>query len=312
KQEAYGTGETAPGAGVSMDATRARFRELLREGRLDERHVEVDVREKGGGAVQVFSGAGLEEIGMNLQEMLGGAGRKSKKRRVTVAEAKRLLAAEEADRLVDMDAVMRKAVERAEQAGIVFIDEIDKVSSRGGGAGAGGPDVSRQGVQRDLLPIVEGSTVTTKYGPVRTDHILFIAAGAFHITKVADLIPELQGRFPIRVELEPLQRADLERILSEPHNSLVKQYAALLATEGVTLELGPDAVSEIARVAEEANERTENIGARRLHAVMERLLEEVSFDADALEQKTVRVDAAFVRARLDAVLQDEDLAKYIL
>jgi ATP-dependent HslUV protease ATP-binding subunit HslU len=313
KKESFGTGETAPGAGVSMESTRARFRELLAEGRLEERHVELDVREKAGGTVQVFSGAGLEELGMNLQEMLGGGGaRMTKRRRVSVAEARRILTAEEADRLVDMDAVIREAVERAEQAGIVFIDEIDKVSSRGAGAGSGGPDVSRQGVQRDLLPIVEGSTVTTKYGPIRTDHILFIAAGAFHITKVADLIPELQGRFPIRVELEPLQRADLERILSEPHNSLVKQYAALLATEGVTLELGPDAVSEIARVAEEANERTENIGARRLHAVMERLLEEVSFDADALEQKTVRVDAAFVRGRLDAVLQDEDLAKYIL
>jgi ATP-dependent HslUV protease ATP-binding subunit HslU len=312
QKESFGTGDMAPNAGVSLQATRTRFRELLAEGKLDDRHVEVDVREKAGGTVQVFSGAGLEELGMNLQEMLGGANRKTKKRRVTVAEARRLLAAEEADRLVDMDAVIREAVERAEQAGIVFIDEIDKVSSRGSGSGGGGPDVSRQGVQRDLLPIVEGSTVTTKYGPIRTDHILFIAAGAFHITKVADLIPELQGRFPIRVELEPLQRADLERILSEPHNSLVKQYAALLATEGVTLDLGPDAVSEIARVAEEANERTENIGARRLHAVMERLLEEVSFDADALEQKTVRVDAAFVKDRLDAVLQNEDLAKYIL
>jgi ATP-dependent HslUV protease ATP-binding subunit HslU len=289
------------------EETRARFRQLLREGKLEDRPVEVEVRERAGGTLQVFSNTGLEEMGVNLQEMLGG--RKTKKRRMSVGEARHVLAAEEAERLVDMDAVVREAVRRAQESGIVFIDEIDKVAGRGGGQG---PDVSRQGVQRDLLPIVEGSTVTTKHGPVKTDHMLFIAAGAFHLTKVSDLIPELQGRFPIRVELEPLGRADLERILAEPRNSLVRQYVALLATEGVTLDVTPDAVAELARIAHAANERTENIGARRLHAVMERLLDEVSFDADTLEDKHVRVDAAFVRARLEGVLQNEDLARYIL
>ena len=288
--------------------TREKFRQMLRDGKLEDRQVEVEVRERGGGTLQVFTNAGLEEMGLNLQEMLGG-GRRTKKRRMQISEARVILAAEEAERLVDMEAVLREAVKRAEEAGIVFIDEIDKVSSKGSQQG---PDVSRQGVQRDLLPIVEGSAVTTKYGVVRTDHILFIAAGAFHITKVSDLIPELQGRFPIRVELEPLGRQDLERILREPKNSLVKQYEALLQTEGVTLEISPDAVAEIARVAHEVNERAENIGARRLHAVMERLLEEVSFDADTLSEKHVVVDATFVRNRLDPLMKNEDLANYIL
>ena len=309
--------EARPGFGQAQSAapttdgvvseTRQKFRQMLREGRLEDRQVELELKERAGGTLQVFSQSGLEEMGVNLQELLGG--RKTRKRRMSVAEARRGIAAEEAERLVDMDAVVREAVRRAEQTGIVFVDEIDKVSSRGGGQG---PEVSRQGVQRDLLPIVEGSTVTTKHGPVKTDHILFIAAGAFHLNKVSDLIPELQGRFPIRVELEPLGRSDLERILSEPRNSLLRQYIALLGTEGVMLEVTPDAVAEIARVAQQANERTENIGARRLHAVMERLLEEVSFDADSLEEKRVRVDASFVKRRLDAVLKDEDLARYIL
>ncbi len=288
--------------------TRERFRELLRAGKLENRTVEVEVKEKAAGTLQVFSNAGLEEMGLNIQEMLGG-GRRTKKRRLTIAEARQVLAGEEAERLVDMDQVLREAIARAEQAGIVFIDEIDKVSSKGSQAG---PDVSRQGVQRDLLPIVEGSSVTTKYGVLRTDHVLFIAAGAFHITQVSDLIPELQGRFPIRVELEPLGKADLERILSEPKNSLVKQYQALLATEGVALELTNGAISEIAQVAQDMNERTENIGARRLHAVMEKLLDEVSFDADHLEQRAIRVDAAFVHDKLDPIRENEDLAKYIL
>jgi ATP-dependent HslUV protease ATP-binding subunit HslU len=288
--------------------TREKFRQMLREGKLEDRTVDIDVREKAGGTLQVFTNSGLEEMGINLQEMLGG-NRRTKKKKVTLAEARVLLGAEEAERLVDMDAVLKEAVARAEQAGIVFIDEIDKVSGKGSQQG---PDVSRQGVQRDLLPIVEGSAVTTKYGIIRTDHILFIAAGAFHITKVSDLIPELQGRFPIRVELEPLVQADLERILREPKNSLVKQYTALLSTEGIELIIADDAVAEIARVAQEVNERSENIGARRLHAVMERLLEEISFEADSREEKRVVVDATFVRNKLDPLVKNEDLANYIL
>jgi ATP-dependent HslUV protease ATP-binding subunit HslU len=288
--------------------TREKFRRMLREKQLEDRTVELDVKERGTGMLQVFTPSGMEEMGLNIQEMLGG-GRKTKKRRVSIAEARVLIKAEEAERLVDMDAVLREAVKRAEEAGIDFIDEIDKVSSKGSQMG---PDVSRQGVQRDLLPIVEGSAVTTKYGVVRTDHILFIAAGAFHISKVSDLIPELQGRFPIRVELEPLGRADLQRILREPRNSLVRQYEGLLATEGVTLSIQDGAIAEIARVASEVNDRSENIGARRLHAVMERLLEEISFDADTLEKKDIVIDAAFVRERLDPIVKNEDLARYIL
>jgi ATP-dependent HslUV protease ATP-binding subunit HslU len=291
----------------AQNETREKFRQMLREGKLEDRQVEVEVREKAGGTLQVFTNSGLEEMGLNLQEMLGG--RKTKKRKVSIAEARAVLTADEAERLVDMEAVLKEAVTRAEQAGIVFIDEIDKVSGKGGGQG---PDVSRQGVQRDLLPIVEGSAVTTKYGVVRTDHVLFIAAGAFHITKVSDLIPELQGRFPIRVELEPLGRGDLERILREPRNSLAKQYRALLETEKVDLEITDDAIAEIARVAQEVNERAENIGARRLHSVMEKLLEEISFEADALPEKKVVVDAAFVRGKLDPLLKSEDLTNYIL
>lgn len=288
--------------------TREKFREMLRRGSLDDRQVEVDVREKSGGTLQVFSNAGLEEMGLNLQEMFGGQ-RRTRRRKITVAEARTLLAAEEAERLLDMDAVIKEAVNRAEQAGIIFIDEIDKIAGK---EGAHGPEVSRQGVQRDILPIVEGSSITTKYGPVRTDHVLFIAAGAFHIAKVSDLIPELQGRFPIRVELDALGQVELERILREPRGSLVRQYEALLGTEGVTLEFTDDAIAEIARVAQQANERAENIGARRLHAVMEKLVEEVSFEADTLPQRQVRIDAAFVRERLDGVLASEDLARYIL
>jgi len=294
--------------------TREKMRAMLHAGTLDDREIELDLAERGPNPfVQVFSGAGLEEMGMNLGEMLGGAGpfgRKTKKRRVPVPQARDLLHEEEAQKLVDMEKVTREAVQRAEQSGIIFIDEIDKIASRE--RGGGGPDVSREGVQRDILPIVEGSSVTTKYGAVRTDHMLFIASGAFHVSKPSDLIPELQGRFPIRVELESLRREDLVRILTEPQNALTRQYAALLATEGIEVTFQPDAVDEIARIAQLINERAENIGARRLSTVMERLLDDVSFDAaDRLERKLL-VDAKFVRQRLEVLIEDQDLARYIL
>jgi ATP-dependent HslUV protease ATP-binding subunit HslU len=251
----------------------------------------------------------VQSLGNNpIVSMLGG-GPKRRKRRMKVREALELLTQEEASRLVDMERVVREALDRAQNAGIVFIDEIDKIAGREGGHG---PDVSRGGVQRDLLPIVEGSNVTTKYGAVRTDHVLFIAAGAFHLAKPSDLIPELQGRFPIRVELEPLTRADLVRILTEPRSSLVRQYTALLATEGVDVQFRDEAIEEVARIAAEINERMENIGARRLHTVMERLLDELSFDADGLRGQRIVVDAAYVRARLADVAADEDLSRYIL
>jgi ATP-dependent HslUV protease ATP-binding subunit HslU len=240
--------------------------------------------------------------------MLGG-GQKKRKRRVKVREALELLTAEEASRMVDMERVTREALDRAQNAGIIFIDEVDKIAGRDGGHG---PDVSRGGVQRDLLPIVEGSNVNTKYGVVKTDHVLFIAAGAFHVAKVSDLIPELQGRFPIRVELEPLSRGDLVRILKEPRNSLVRQYTALLATEGLDVQFRDDAIEELARIAAEVNERMENIGARRLHTVMERLLDAVSFDAPELRGQRIVIDAAYVRERLEGVARDEDLSRYIL
>jgi ATP-dependent HslUV protease ATP-binding subunit HslU len=298
---------------------REKARARLQAGTLDDDPVEIEVTEKGTGPAVPFMGPGMEEMAQGIQEMMSslgnsplgammGGGRK-RKRTVTVKEALSVLTQEEAARLVDMERVVREALERAQQAGIVFIDEIDKIAGRDGGHG---PDVSRGGVQRDLLPIVEGSTVTTKYGAVRTDHVLFIAAGAFHVAKVSDLIPELQGRFPIRVELDPLGREDLARILREPRASLVKQYVALLATEGVALDVRDDAVEEIARIAADVNERMENIGARRLHAVMEKLLEEISFGADGLRGQRLVIDAAVVRQRLAGVLQDEDLSRYIL
>jgi ATP-dependent HslUV protease ATP-binding subunit HslU len=253
-------------------------------------------------------------MGINLQEMLGNLpfGKRTKKRRMKVPEARRVLAQQEADKLVDDETVVRSALERVQSNGIVFIDEIDKVATVGGGTGTHGPDVSRGGVQRDLLPLVEGTTVNTKHGPVKTDHILFIAAGAFHVAKVADLLPELQGRFPIRVELGPLTQEDLSRILTQPKNALTRQYAALLATEGVELVFDEGGVAELARVAAHMNERTQNIGARRLHTVLEKLLDDVSFAADSLANKVVRVDAAYVKSRLDPILQDEDLSRYIL
>ena len=295
-------------------ATREKLRGMLRAGGLDERTVELDIQERATGNMQIFSNQGLEEMGINLQEMLGNLpfGKRTKKRRMKVPEARRVLAQQESDKLVDDETVVKSALERVQSNGIVFIDEIDKVASVGGGTGTHGPDVSRGGVQRDLLPLVEGTTVNTKHGPVKTDHILFIAAGAFHVAKVTDLLPELQGRFPIRVELEPLTQADLARILTQPKNALTRQYSALLATEGVELVFDEGGIAELARVAAHMNERTQNIGARRLHTVLEKLLDEVSFAADSLREKVVRVDAAYVRSRLDPILQDEDLSRYIL
>jgi ATP-dependent HslUV protease ATP-binding subunit HslU len=291
--------------------TREKLRRLLREGKLDDRFVEVDVTEKGGMPnINILPIQGMEEMNIDLEQMFGGLfPKRTKKRRVKIPEALKLLAQEEAQRLVDMDRVHRLAVQRVEQSGIVFLDEIDKIAGR---EGVHGPDVSREGVQRDLLPIVEGSTVNTKYGPVRTDHVLFIAAGAFHVSKPSDLIPELQGRFPIRVELEPLTKEDFVRILTEPRNALVKQYTALLETEGVRLRFEADAIEEIAEIASQVNERTENIGARRLHTILERLLDDVSFEAPERRGEEVVVDAAHVRRRLADIVKDQDLSRYIL
>jgi ATP-dependent HslUV protease ATP-binding subunit HslU len=300
--------EVSPDA--SRDATRDKLRGQLRSGKLDERQIEIDVQAQAGPMFEVFSGQGMEEVGINIKDMLANLmPGKTRRRRLKVGEARRLLAQEEAQKLVDVDEAVSQAIRRVEDSGIIFLDELDKVAGR---EGAHGPDVSREGVQRDLLPIVEGSTVTTKYGMVRTDHILFIAAGAFHVAKPSDLIPELQGRFPIRVELEPLTREDFIRILSEPRNALIRQYVELLKTEGVTLEFGSDAVEAVADIASTVNQRTENIGARRLYTVMEKLLEEVSFGAPDMRGETVAIDADYVRARLAPVLKDEDLSRYIL
>jgi ATP-dependent HslUV protease ATP-binding subunit HslU len=297
------------------DAEREKLRAQLRAGTLDDRTVEMDVADAGPTFLRNFSGQGMEEIGVNLGDLfrsMPGMNR-TRRRSVTVPEALELLSQEEAGRLVDQDRVNREALLRAESSGIIFIDEIDKIASREGAARGGGPDVSREGVQRDILPIVEGSTVTTKYGPVKTDHVLFIAAGAFHVSKPADLIPELQGRFPIRVELEPLRQEDLVRILREPRNSLIKQYTALLETEGVSLHFTDDAVAEVARIAALVNSRSQDIGARRLHTILERLLDPVSFEAsDASRSRDEVVDAAAVRSRLREVVEDEDLSRYIL
>src|SRR5438105_14395192 len=299
-------------ATTDRSSTREKLRGMLRAGGLDDRMVEVDVQERAQGNMQIFGAQGMEEMGINLQEMLGSLpfGKKTKKRKLRVPEARRVLEQQEAEKLVDNESVVREALERVQSSGIVFIDEIDKVALPSGQSH--GPDVSRGGVQRDLLPLVEGSTVNTKYGPVKTDHVLFIAAGAFHVAKVSDLLPELQGRFPIRVELEPLTQADLVRILTQPKNAISKQYAALLATEGVELSFDDTGVQELARVAQVMNDRAQNIGARRLHTVVERVLEEVSFHADSLGNRAIRVDSAYVREKLDKVLQNEDLSRYIL
>jgi ATP-dependent HslUV protease ATP-binding subunit HslU len=295
--------------------TRETFRRLLREGKLDERTVEVEVAARPPTSfVQNFSNEGVQDMVFQIQDMIGlrGMGGSKKRRKVTVREARTILLQEEAQRLVDMDQVHREAIDRAEQSGIIFIDEIDKVVSTGGPKSGGGPDVSREGVQRDLLPIVEGSTVSTKYGRVNTDHVLFIAAGAFHMSKVSDLIPELQGRFPIRVELSALSGNDFIRILREPKNSLIRQYTALLGVEGIEIEWKDDAIEEIAAIAAQVNQSLENIGARRLHTVMETLLEEVSFDAPERRDRSILIDRGYVRAKLSKVLESEDLSRFIL
>jgi len=300
-----------PPPNESYEATRSKFRLMLREGKLDERSVEIEVKDKATLPIGVISNVGgMEQIQDQLQEMLGGMFPGKKKRRtVKVPEALDLLIQEEAQKLIDMEAVVKEAVAKTEQHGIIFLDEIDKIAGR---ERTLGPDVSREGVQRDLLPIVEGSTVTSKYGPVKTDHILFIAAGAFHVAKPSDLIPELQGRFPIRVELEPLTKDDFIRILTEPQNALIKQYTALLETEGITLDFTREGIEEIAATAVQVNERSENIGARRLFTIMERLLEEISFEAPELTERKLTIDAQVVRSRLKDIIKDDDLSRYIL
>jgi ATP-dependent HslUV protease ATP-binding subunit HslU len=294
----------------AQQATRERMREQLRAGRLDDRVVEIDVQDRQVPSLEIIQGSSIEEIGLNLKEMMPGffQGR-SRRKRVPVGEARERLHVDEQHKLVDMESVSRLAVKRVEQSGIIFVDEIDKVAGREGGHG---PDVSREGVQRDILPIVEGTTVNTKHGMVRTDHILFIAAGAFHVSKPSDLIPELQGRFPIRVELEALGQAEFVRILTEPRSALVKQYTALMATEGVSLDFTDEAVALIAEFATLVNEQTENIGARRLHTIMERLLDEVSFEAPELTGQSITIDAVYVRRMLADIVRNEDLSRYIL
>ena len=290
--------------------TREKLREQLRDGRLDQKQVEIDVRERSFPSFEIIAGSSVEEVDINVKDMLPGLFQgRTKKRRVTVTDALEALAQEEEQKLIDMDSVARAAVERVQEAGIIFVDEIDKVAGREGGQG---PDVSREGVQRDILPIVEGTTVNTKYGMVRTDHILFIAAGAFHVSKPSDLIPELQGRFPIRVELEALGREDFVRILTEPKSALVRQYTALLSTEGITLEFTPGAIGRIADFATLVNERTENIGARRLHTVMEKLLDELSFDAPEMGERDVTIDDAYVDRMLADIVDNDDLSRYVL
>ncbi|MEK7793063.1 MAG: ATP-dependent protease ATPase subunit HslU, partial [Candidatus Hydrogenedentota bacterium] len=310
------SGDEGPAKALDDTQAEARARELvaskLSSGDLDDREIEISVRDSGPTSMmQVFSNTGLEEMGVNIGEMFGKfMPQKTKTRKTTIREARKLLENEELDKLVDMEAVVPNAIARVENAGIVFLDEIDKIASRQ--SKGAGPDISREGVQRDILPIVEGSTVTTKYGPVKTDHILFIAAGAFHISKVSDLIPELQGRFPIRVELDSLDSADFARILREPKNSLVRQYESMLATEGVTVKFQDDAIDEMARICQEVNDTTENIGARRLHTIMEYLLEEISFTASERGGQSLVIDAGLVRERLAGIREDRDLSRYVL
>ncbi len=290
--------------------TREKLREQLREGRLDHKQIEIDVREKSFPSFEIIAGSSVEEIDINVKDMLPGLFQgRTKKRRLPVPEALEALAQEEEHKLIDMESVARAAVARVQDAGIIFVDEIDKIAGREGGHG---PDVSREGVQRDILPIVEGTTVNTKYGMVKTDHILFIAAGAFHVSKPSDLIPELQGRFPIRVELEPLGRDEFVRILTEPKSALIKQYTALLSTEGLTIRFTDGAIGRIADFATIVNERTENIGARRLATVMEKLLDEISFDAPELHDKSVTIDEAYVDRMLADTVRNEDLSRYVL
>ncbi len=294
----------------SYQRTREKLRTQLREGKLDDRQVEIETRENRFPSFEIISNTGVEEMDINIKDMLPGLfGQKTKKRKMRVAEAIDYLIQEEEHKLIDMDQVTRAAVERVEQSGIIFLDEIDKIAGRESGHG---PDVSREGVQRDILPIVEGTTVNTRHGSVRTDHILFIAAGAFHVSKPSDLIPELQGRFPIRVELKSLTVEDFVRILKEPQSALIKQYTALLETDGIKLSFSDDALNEIARYAALVNENTENIGARRLHTIMERILDEISFEGPDLKRKTVKIDASYVQKQLADVVKDQDLSRYIL
>ena len=299
-----------PKEGEDREATREKLRKLLKAGKLNEKYVDVEVMDRNMPMVEIFSASGMEEMDINIKEMFGGLfPKKKKQRKVKVPEALTLLTQEEAQKLIDMDTVTRQAIDRVEQSGIIFIDEIDKVAGR---ESSYGPDVSREGVQRDILPIVEGTTVTTKYGMVRTDHILFIAAGAFHVSKPSDLIPELQGRFPIRVELHSLGKEEFIRILTEPENALIKQYTALMDTESIKLEFKEDSIAEIAATATLINERTENIGARRLYTIMEKLLEELSFDAPEMSGKAMAIDANYVKGKLKGFVEDEDLSRYIL
>lgn len=296
-------------AAESVERTREKLRERLRAGKLDDRIVEIDVKERGP-SFEITAAQGLEEMDIDLKEILPGLfGGRTKKRKMRVGDALEYLIQEEEQKLVDMDQVTRVAIERVERSGIIFLDEIDKIAGREGGHG---PDVSREGVQRDILPVVEGTAVNTRYGFVRTDHILFIAAGAFHVSKPSDLIPELQGRFPIRVELKSLDENDFIRILKEPKNALIKQYQALLETEGIKLSFAEDALKEVASYAARVNQSAENIGARRLHTILEKLLEEVSFDGPDLKKKTVKIDAAYVRTKLADIVKNEDLSRYIL
>jgi ATP-dependent HslUV protease ATP-binding subunit HslU len=307
----FGEGSTeAAIAREHVSSTREKLREQLRAGKLDAKLVELETRDRGTPSFEIVAGSSMEEIGVNLRDMLPGFFQgKTRQRRLPVPEALEYLTTEEAQKLIDMEGVAKSAIGRVEEAGIIFLDEIDKIAGR---EGAQGPDVSREGVQRDILPIVEGTTVNTKHGMVRTDHILFIAAGAFHVSKPSDLIPELQGRFPIRVELEPLGRDEFIRILTEPKSALIKQYTALMSTEGVRLEFTPEAIERIAELATLVNDRTENIGARRLHTVMERLLDEVSFHAPALDGQMIRIDAAYVDRMLSDIAKSDDLSRYIL
>jgi ATP-dependent HslUV protease ATP-binding subunit HslU len=296
---------------LQQDTTREKIRRLLLEGKLDGRTVTIEIQDvRPGPMIEVFSSSGVEDMGLNIKEMFGNIfPQKKKERKVKVPEALEILTQQEAQRLVDMDKVTRNAIERVEQSGIIFLDEIDKIVGSDGGHG---PDVSREGVQRDLLPIVEGSNVNTRYGMVKTDHILFIAAGAFSASKPSDLVPELQGRFPIRVELDSLGKEEFIRILTEPHNALIRQYVEMMATEGVKIQFLESAVAEIAEVATVVNEKTENIGARRLYTIMETLLDEISFDAPDMTEKEVVIDAEYVRQKLMNIVEDEDLSRYIL
>ena len=301
-----------PNGKLHYDQTREKFKQMLKDGGLDDREIEVDVAEKRPAMIDVVSGAGMEEMGNNLKDMLGSLmPNKTKKRKLKVPEAFKTLCQEEAEKLLDEDSVIQEGLKRVEQNGIIFIDEIDKITSRSSQGGSG-PDVSREGVQRDLLPIVEGSSINTKYGIVKTDHILFVSAGAFHSSKPSDLIPEFQGRFPIRVELDSLTKEDFVQILTEPKNALVKQYIALLKAEGVHLTFQEDAIDQIAEMSAQVNLRTENIGARRLQTIMEKFLEDISFDAPDLENKNITIDASYIREKLKDIIQDEDLSRYIL